>query len=300
MGEFCAATQTALRSFQDHRGLIVSGECDEETWRAVVEATWKLGDRLLVLEAPNLRGDDVAELQALLGRLGFDAGRVDGIFGSSTALALADFQRNCGLTPDGVCGADTIRALSVLGRQSGSGPGVSAVREREQLDAAVRSLSGMRIVVGQFGGLSALSRRLVQALRQRGALVVTSDEPDASSQARAANRFAADVYVGLESRPSDQSVVHYYHVPAFESVGGRGLAERIVSACARHDALPPVIVRGMRLPVLRETRMPAVLLVVGPVQSTLDHGSTLVHSIITALESWVDSPFDGPVDARPD
>jgi N-acetylmuramoyl-L-alanine amidase len=31
---------------------VVSGVCDEDTWRAIVEASWKLGDRLLVLVAP--------------------------------------------------------------------------------------------------------------------------------------------------------------------------------------------------------------------------------------------------------
>ena len=43
-----------------------------------------------------LRGDDVAELQQDLGALGFDAGRVDGIFGPRTKDALEQFQRNIG------------------------------------------------------------------------------------------------------------------------------------------------------------------------------------------------------------
>ena len=32
---------------------------------ALVEAGWRLGDRLLVLAAPQLRGDDIAQLQEL-------------------------------------------------------------------------------------------------------------------------------------------------------------------------------------------------------------------------------------------
>ena len=47
-----------------------------------------------------LRGDDVAELQQRLGALGFDAGRVDGIFGAETATALEALQRNAGLPTD--------------------------------------------------------------------------------------------------------------------------------------------------------------------------------------------------------
>src|SRR6266545_3977054 len=45
-----------------------------------------------------LRGDDVYELQRELGSLGFDAGRVDGIFGPRTLEALLGFQRNAGVT----------------------------------------------------------------------------------------------------------------------------------------------------------------------------------------------------------
>ena len=55
-----------------------------------------------MLVAPNLRGDDVSDLQATLARIGFDCGRVDGIFGPRTSWALEDFQRNSGLYVDGV------------------------------------------------------------------------------------------------------------------------------------------------------------------------------------------------------
>ena len=99
------------------------------TWQALVEASWNLGDRTLYLRSPNLRGDDVAQLQRQLGTLGFDPGRVDGIFGPDTAHALAEFQRNVELIADGVCGADSVRALRRLGARSEAGPAVSVVRE---------------------------------------------------------------------------------------------------------------------------------------------------------------------------
>ena len=128
------------------------GSCDEVTWRAIVEASWKLGDRLLMLVAPNLRGDDVAELQASLARIGFDSGRVDGIFGPATARALEDFQHNSGLYVDGVCGPATVRALEVLARQTGTGPGITAMRELELLTASARSLSDLRSSSDSSGG----------------------------------------------------------------------------------------------------------------------------------------------------
>ena len=253
-----------------------------------------LGDRLLVLVAPNLRGDDVAELQSSLARIGFDSGRVDGIFGPATARALEDFQHNSGLYVDGVCGAATVRALDVLARQTGTGPGITAVRELELLTASARSLGDLRIVVGQFGGLSALTRQLVQALRQRSATVVASDEPDAAAQAAMANRFAATVYVGFESQTGPVSTIQYYAVPQFESAGGRALATRLETCCDRFvpDLHPQV--ECMRLPVLRETRMPAVLFTLGAIQQALDHAPQIVHAVVEALEQWGHEPLLSP------
>src|SRR6266508_2853099 len=105
---FSDATERAVSSFQRDRGLDCTGACDLSTWAMLVEAGYRLGDRLLYLHAPMLRGDDVAELQLRLGSLGFDAGRVDGIFGPETEHALHDFQRNAGLPADGIAGQATI------------------------------------------------------------------------------------------------------------------------------------------------------------------------------------------------
>ncbi|MAT05709.1 MAG: hypothetical protein CL424_11780 [Acidimicrobiaceae bacterium] len=290
-GFFCASTERALHAFQQQRGVKATGRCDEDTWRALVEATWKLGDRLLMHVAPNLRGDDIGELQAGLARLGFDSGRVDGIFGPATAHAVEDFQHNCGLYVDGVCGPDTVRALQVLTRQTGTGPGITAVRELASLTATARSLADLRLVVGQFGGLSGLTRQLVRALRHRSATVVASDEPDAAAQALAANRFAATAYVGFESDPGGEPTLHYYEVPGFASLGGRALATRIADACASATSLAPSV-RGMRLAILRETRMPAVLFTVGDAHRVLDDGPRVVDAIIDALEQWAATPLD--------
>jgi N-acetylmuramoyl-L-alanine amidase len=239
-----------------------------------------------VLVAPNMRGDDVGELQATLGRIGFDCGRVDGILGPRTASAIEDFQRNSGLLIDGVCGPITVRALQILMRQTGSGPGVSTLRELEALTSTARALTELRVVVGQFGGLSTLSRQLVQALRHRSATVATSDEPDAATQAAAANRFAAHVYIGFEATVESDSSIHFYAVPQFESAGGRLLATEIARECAaRIEGFTPAV-RGMRLPVLRETRMPAVLVTLGDVQRVVDHAPYLVLSVVAALEAW--------------
>src|SRR4051812_35182321 len=73
LGTFGPGTEAALRRFQDQRGLRVDGVCGTQTWDSLVEADRRLGDRLLYERRPMVRGDDVGELQQLLGALGFDA-----------------------------------------------------------------------------------------------------------------------------------------------------------------------------------------------------------------------------------
>ena len=286
LGEFCPATVGALQAFQVARGLRAADSCDLECWKALVEATWKLGDRLLLLTSPNLRGDDIAELQGRLNRLGFDCGRVDGIFGPRTARALADFQTNCGLGADGVCGAHTVRMLDRVIGQTGSGPGIGAVRERELLRQSSSDLRDVRIVVGHFGGLSTITRLASRELRQLGAQVVPLDEPDAVAQARAANEFAAQAYLGFEGIAGERSVVTFYRVPTFESVGGRTLAECLTTELAR-CGLEVDEPAGLGLPVLRETKMPAVLCSLAPIRTAVDAAPAIGVAVGRALQTWM-------------
>ncbi|UOY00570.1 peptidoglycan-binding domain-containing protein [Blastococcus sp. PRF04-17] len=103
--EFDAATELAVRHFQQIRGLSVDGRVGEETYRALNEARWSLGDRLLRYDPERpIRGDDVIGLQDRLHELGYDAGPVDGVFGPETEIGLRTFQRDYGLTSDGTCG----------------------------------------------------------------------------------------------------------------------------------------------------------------------------------------------------
>jgi len=288
-GSFGTATEAAVRQLQDERGLDVTGVVDIATWRTLVENGYRLGDRPLYHHRPLLRGDDVADLQVRLGSLGFDAGWVDGIFGPDTERALKDFQRNAGVPTDGIAGASTIAELDRLGSKSARSEPVVRVREREHLRRrAGAGLIGQRIIVGESGTMGALADATGRRLRHAGAQVLTLHDPDLSDQARVANRFEGDVYVGLTSRRAPQCRVHYFCTDRFESWGGKKLAHDLAGLL--HALLPQaeVLVKGDPTPVLRETRMPAIWCELGPVEEVVRLHHDLALVITDALTGWGD------------
>ena len=287
LGVFGEATKAAVRVFQERRGLHVDGVCGHDTWHELVEAGYRLGDRFLYLCQPMLRGDDVAEVQRRLGALGFDAGRVDGIFGPLTERALVEFQRNAGLVPDGNCGPATVLSLSRIPDRSVAPEPVVGVRERERLRGGSQSLVGKRVIIGDTGGLHALAQAVARSLTRSGALGIVVQHPDGSEQAAQANGAEADVFVGLDMATGDarSPVVAYFAGREWASPSGRRLAELV------GGSIRPIFgaadVRGMGLPVLRETRMPAVLCELAPAETVVAHGGAFADACAGALAAWV-------------
>jgi N-acetylmuramoyl-L-alanine amidase len=291
-GSYGEHTAEAVRRFQRARGLRVDDVCGDQTWNALVEAGYQLGDRLLYERRPMLRGDDVAELQTRLGDLGFFADRVDGILGPQTAAAITDFQRNAGLTADGICGPDTIASLNRVQRRTP--PTVKGgVVERERLRTGPRRLDGRRIVVGQLGGLDALTSTVARFLQDQGAVVATWTQPDPSAQAAEANAFDADVYLGLDLSDEAGCRCSYYGRPDYESTGGRRLAERLASAIPEALGEGPGTTDAMQLPVLRETRMVAVWCEVGPAARVVETTTAIARAVVRSFVDWAAAPVEG-------
>ena len=65
-------------------------------------------------------GDEVKKVQKKLKELGYYNGSVDGIFGQNTQSAVKKFQKNVGLTADGIVGSATLLYLGLSGGSSGS------------------------------------------------------------------------------------------------------------------------------------------------------------------------------------
>ncbi|MEH1099530.1 peptidoglycan-binding domain-containing protein [Micromonospora sp. CPCC 205561] len=99
-GIFGADTEAKVRSFQAAAGIGTTGIVDPVTWAALV-VTVRSGDT----------GHAVRAAQRQLDRRGY-ALTADGIFGPATDSATRDFQRQNGLTADGVVGVNSWRTLT--------------------------------------------------------------------------------------------------------------------------------------------------------------------------------------------
>jgi N-acetylmuramoyl-L-alanine amidase len=287
---FGPGTRAAVEAFQHLRGLRVDGLCGEQTWNTLVEAGFRLGDRFLYRRATMQRGDDVADLQQRLCTLGFDAGRVDGIYGDRTARAVAEFQRNVGLPVDPVVGVATLRELVRLESRHAEPELVSSVRARAELRHAPPTLSGRHVAIGESGGLGSVTGALRRRLTLGGTRVTELHHPDDSTQARQANELAVDVYLGLKLNPSTSECHSSFWAGSVdESQGGRRLAELVQSTVPGTLGISDGGAHGMSLPILRETRMPSVLVEMGPATMVVEQAALLAVALSTALGQWADA-----------
>lgn len=113
-GNFGNVTKKALIAFQKDNKLAPDGIVGKQTWDKLLSLTYKLGDRLLYIHSPLLKGNDVKKLQELLAMLGFRVGKIDGIFGVATDKVVREFQSNLLLPADGIVGSQTLKSLQTL------------------------------------------------------------------------------------------------------------------------------------------------------------------------------------------
>ena len=283
---YTAETAEAVERFQQSRGLPADGVCGPATWAALVEAGHRLGDRLLYLRAPYQRGEDVADLQRRLGALGFSAGRVDGILGPETAAAIGAFQENAGLTADGICGPDTV---AVLGRiPAGDSHSMEMLLERERLRSTPRLLRDAPIALCGADSLVVAAARL---LRRRGAKVVVLAQHDGSAVAAAANELDTMVLLDVQLAEEQACEAFYFATEGFTSSGGKRLAEMLADGLGGLLDLPAAAPVGMRLPLLRESRMPAVACRLGPPPVVVERQAALAEQIARCLADWIAEPL---------
>lgn len=325
-GLFDEALERAVRAFQQDRGLTADGIVGPATYRALEEARWRLGDRVLVHLPGNLMsGDDVFALQQRLLDLGFKVGRVDGRFGSVTEQAVREFQRNIGVPADGTCGPATLKALHRLAPLvQGGRP--NALRAEERIRREGPRLTGKVVVIDPAPSLAEdpTLRELADlvttdlARRVEGRLVASgvqafltrssSGEPAEEAQrADFANRTEANLCVSLQVDTSENPEIHgvasyFWGIEAHgvrSSVGERfaGLVQREI--VARTD-LTNLRSHPRSRDLLRLTTMPAVVVDVGYITNAGDAArladpefrDVIAEAIVIAVQRLYLAPAD--------
>jgi N-acetylmuramoyl-L-alanine amidase len=323
-GSYEGGTEGAVRELQQRRHLLVDGLVGPDTWQEMVEAGHALGDRTLYLRYPAVRGDDVRQLQATLNLLGFDAGREDGILGARTDSAIREFQRNVGVPEDGIVGASTVETFAKL-RPGTGGPGFAAVRERASMrDLSPSHLRGAVIAVeaghgptdpgavGPTGLREAeasawIAEALARELAGRGAsplLLRSGDEdPDVSDRARRANDADATLLVAIHlnsqhEQGGEGATVIYCGRQDWSSPLGHRLAEAILEQLTGLG-LTDGRTHPRWLPLLRETRMPAVhvepCFITNPEEERLLREESFRTRVARAIAAGIERYFEGPV-----
>lgn len=316
---FDDAVDHAVRAFQQERGLIVDGIVGPATYRALREASYTLGARVLLfrLAAPMV-GDDVAALQSRLQNLGYYTSLVDGIFADSTDKAVRLYQSEYGLTSDGIVGPSTLRSLDRLGtRVTGGSP--YAIRQEEHVRRSGPQLAGKRVLIdpGTGGGhglsigpladaessiLWDLARRLEGRMSAAGMETVLSHDghgtPSDDERARVANSMDADVMISLRCGhyPNDRAhgVTTFYFGNSHGSYStiGRDLSQFIQREIVARTPLADCRTHERTWDILRLTRMPVALIDIGYITNPDDaavlrdprYRDTIADAILVAVK----------------
>jgi N-acetylmuramoyl-L-alanine amidase len=323
--EFDEATETGVRAFQQSRGIGVDGMVGDETWSALDGARWTLGSRTLFHSVPDaLVGEDVRTLQERLLEMGYDTGRADGIYGSRTAHAVAQFQREVGLTPDGSCGPQTMKALRRLGRKVVGGR-PQWLREAEAFRHSGPNLMGKTIVIDPgHGGPEDLgvvvpdgplrwteadlvfdvAARLEGRLAAAGMRVHLTRGPSpakpmtGAERATLANSLGADLLISLhlDGQESDDAngvaTYHYGTGNGLTSTVGERLANLVQREIVVRTGMQDCRIHAKTWELLRLTRMPAVRVDLGYLTSPLDRDrlvnpmfrEQIVEAILAAVQ----------------
>ncbi len=109
-------------------------------------------------------GYRVTELQTMLTQLGYSVGGIDGRFGTGTLQALVQFQKDNGLTPDGLCGSQTlsiirlkVEAMENSGSNGSESSGSASGNESTGSSSSSSSSSGSNGSAGDSNGSGSTS-----------------------------------------------------------------------------------------------------------------------------------------------
>lgn len=166
------------------------------------------------------RGEEVKQIQTVLKDRELYEGNIDGLYGSQTEKAVIQFQKQMGLTPDGIVGPKTLSAMGLGDVPSGvTGIGGYSANEVALLARIISAESRGEPYAGQVAvGAVILNRvahpsfpnTLAGVIYQPGAFSCLDDGGVNAAVADSAYRAARDAING--SDPSGGAL--YYYNPA--------------------------------------------------------------------------------------
>lgn len=229
--DYGASTAKAVSDFRVVSGLATGDEVDSVCWSALVDASYKLGDRTLYLRLPNFHGADVRALQQALNVLGFACGIDDGYFGPHTEAALQQFQENVGLFADGMAFQDTFNYIKRLHHVWKDKPSVVNI-DSEARSGFARAASVLEHVNVAVGGEDAIARNIASRIwniasattENSGVVLYDSEEPQ-----------DMDVIFVLASEPLPESAAPVATITLAECTN---LSQRIRTAIAASTQKP--------------------------------------------------------------
>jgi N-acetylmuramoyl-L-alanine amidase len=184
-------------------------------------------------------GTEVRQIQTKLKQWGYYKGTVDGIYGSKTKDAVAYFQRNNGLTADGIAGPATLAKIGISSSGGGSG-GVGGFSQNDVslLARVVSAEARGEPYVGQVAvGAVILNRienpsfpnTLAGVIYQPGAFSCIADGGINAPVADSAYKAAHDAMNGWD--PSGGAI--YYYNPA-KSTSQWILSRPVITVIGEH------------------------------------------------------------------
>jgi peptidoglycan hydrolase-like protein with peptidoglycan-binding domain len=108
-GVFGATTETAVKAFQQARGITTDGIVGKVTWINIDEA-----DQSEPVLKVGSTGLPVRRAQKRMSLVGYDVGGVDGRYGTAMEAAVKKLQQQRGLAVDGVVGQQTWSIIDSL------------------------------------------------------------------------------------------------------------------------------------------------------------------------------------------
>jgi N-acetylmuramoyl-L-alanine amidase len=265
-----------------------------------------------------MRGDDVTTLQQRLTEMGFDCGRIDGIYGPLTESAIREFQKQVGLSADGIAGVGTYKALIRLtGTVKGGAP--SHLRDEYLVRRRGPALNGKVVVLDpSFGGSAKgceafglneaqivldVAQRLEGRLNALGVRTFLTrgkeTNPSEVERIEFANKSGTDLLISLHlehhHNPIASGVATYYYgseAQEVHSVVGEKLATLIQREISARTDLVNCRTHARTWELLRLTKAPAVRVDLGYLTNESDatklaratFRDTLAEALVVAIQ----------------